>query len=393
MRKPWVAALAAVLSVAPFAVAPAAGAPVAASAGAALAPTPPMGWNDWNAFGCKVDEQLVEQSADAIVDTGLKAAGYQYVNIDDCWMSGERGADGSLVPDPVKFPHGIAAVADYVHARGLKLGIYESAGTETCAHFPGSLGHERQDADSFASWGVDYLKYDSCPGNQPMPARQRYEAMGEALARTGRPIVYSLCNWGDQDVASWGGEVGQLWRTTPDIDPSFQRMLDIFHVNAQLADHARPGAWNDPDALEVGNGMTADEERAHFSLWAAMAAPLLAGTDLRTATPHTLAVLGNTEVIAVDQDPLGRQGRPVGPLGGLDVLAKPLGDGSVAVTLFNEGAERAVVSTTASAVGLPAAGSYVVRDLWEHTTGETSGTISAEVPAHGAAMFRVAPAG
>ncbi|WP_369185758.1 glycoside hydrolase family 27 protein [Streptomyces sp. Y1] len=433
MRKPWAAALAAVLSVAGFAVAPAAGAPAtapavatatapggapavataaapggvpggvpgaawagvpgAASGGAELAPTPPMGWNDWNAFGCDVDEQLVEQTVDAIGDTGLKGAGYRYVNIDDCWMSRERAADGSLVPDPVKFPHGIAGVAEYVHARGLKLGIYESAGAETCEHFPGSLGHERQDAASFAAWGVDYLKYDSCPGSQPIPARQRYEAMGEALAATGRPIVFSLCNWGDQDVVSWGAEVGQLWRTTADIDPSYRRMVEIFHVNALLADHARPGAWNDPDALEVGNGMTADEERAHFSLWAAMAAPLLAGTDLRTATPRTLAVLRNTEVIAVDQDPLGKQGRPVGALGGLDVLAKPLSDGSVAVTLFNEGAEAAVISTTASAVGLPEAGSYTVRDLWEHTTGATSGTISATVAAHGAAMLRVARAG
>lgn len=401
MRKLWATALAAVLSVAPFAVAPTAAAPVptptpapaAAPAGAALALTPPMGWNDWNAFRCEVGEQLVERTVDTIVATGLKAAGYEYVNIDDCWMTHERSPDGHLVPDPVKFPHGIAGVADYVHARGLKLGIYESAGVETCAHYPGSLGHEQQDADSFASWGVDYLKYDSCPGNQPTPARERYRTMGDALARTGRPIVYSLCNWGEQDVADWGAEIGQLWRTTDDIRPTYSRMLEIFHVNVQLADRARPGAWNDPDALEVGNGMTADEDRAHFSLWAAMAAPLLAGTDLTRATPGTMAILGNTDVIAVDQDPLGKQGRPVTMANGLDVLAKPLADGSVAVTLFNENAERAVISTTAYAVGLPAADHYVLRDLWEHTTGETTDAIAAEVPAHGAVMYRITAAG
>ncbi|WP_443077410.1 glycoside hydrolase family 27 protein [Streptomyces sp. SP17BM10] len=392
MRKLWVTALAAVLSAAPAAVTPAAPAAAAPAGAAALALTPPMGWNDWNAFGCKVSEQLIEQTADAIVATGLKAAGYEYVNIDDCWMTHER-ADGHLVPDPVKFPHGIAGVADHVHAKGLKLGIYESAGTETCALYPGSLGHEQQDAADFAAWGVDYLKYDSCPGYQPISARERYKAMADALARTGRPIVYSICNWGDQDVVSWGAELGQLWRTTNDIDPTYQRMLEIFHVNVKLADHAHPGAWNDPDALEVGNGMTADEGRAHFSLWAAMAAPLLAGTDLRTATPETMAIIGNTEVIAVDQDPLGKQGRPVTMADGLDVLAKPLDDGSVAVTLFNENAERAVISTTASAVGLPAADRYVLRDLWEHTTGETPGAISASVPGHGAVMYRVTPAG
>ncbi|MFE5581885.1 NEW3 domain-containing protein [Kitasatospora sp. NPDC056531] len=392
MRKTWAALLAASLAAAPLAAVPLTSTPAAAadSAGAVLVPTPPMGWNDWNAFGCDVDEQLVEQTADKLVSAGLRAAGYQYVNIDDCWMGKARDAAGRLVPDPVKFPHGITGVAAYVHAKGLKLGIYESAGTLTCAGFPGSLGHEQQDADSFASWGVDYLKYDNCY-NQGIPSQQRYRAMADALTKAGRPIVYSLCNWGLDSVWTWGGSVGQLWRTTGDIDASFGRMLDIFHANAKLADAAGPGGWNDPDMLEVGNGMTATEDRAHFSLWAEMAAPLIAGTDLRKASADTLAIYGNTEVIAVDQDRLGKQGRPVSMAAGLDVLAKPLADGSVAVTLFNENPQPTVISTTAAAVGLPQAKGYLLRDLWEHTDGETAGAISSTVPGHGAVMYRVTP--
>ncbi|WP_051746918.1 NEW3 domain-containing protein [Streptomyces sp. NRRL B-5680] len=393
MRKTWAALLAASLAAAPLATVPLAGTPAAAAesaGGATLVPTPPMGWNDWNAFGCDVDEQLVEQTADRLVSAGLRDAGYQYVNIDDCWMTKNRDAEGRLVPDPVKFPHGITGVAAYVHAKGLKLGIYESAGTMTCAGFPGSLGHEQQDANAFASWGVDYLKYDNCY-NQGVPSQQRYRAMGDALAKTGRPIVYSLCNWGLDSVWTWGRTVGQLWRTTGDIDASFGRMLDIFHANAKLADAAGPGGWNDPDMLEVGNGMTATEDRAHFSLWAEMAAPLIAGTDLRKASADTLAIYGNTEVVSVDQDRLGKQGRPVSMTAGLDVLAKPLADGGVAVTLFNENPQPAVISTTAAAAGLPTAKGYLLRDLWAHTTGETAGAISATVPGHGAVMYKVTP--
>src|SRR2546423_6502066 len=202
-----------------------------------LARTPPMGWNDWNAFGCNVNEQLVQQTADTIVNSGMKAAGYQYVNIDDCWMTGSRDAVGRLVPDPVKFPHGITGVANYVHGKGLKLGIYESAGTATCAGYPGSLNHEQTDADSFASWGVDYLKYDNC-NNQGVPWQTRYDAMRDALAQTGRQIVYSLCEWGEDDVWTWGATAGNLWRTTGDIGPSFASMLSIFHTNVGLAQFA-----------------------------------------------------------------------------------------------------------------------------------------------------------
>jgi hypothetical protein len=348
-----------------------------------------MGWNDWNAFGCNVSAKLVEETADKIVSSGLKADGYDYVNIDDCWMSPDRDAAGNLVPDPVKFPDGIKGVADYVHSLGLKLGIYESAGTYTCQGFPGSLGHEQQDADSFASWGVDYLKYDNCY-NQGIPAQTRYTAMRDALARTGRPIVFSLCDWGEESVASWGGSVGNLWRTTGDISASYASMLANFHVNVGLAAGAGPGAWNDPDMLEVGNGMTPTEDRSAFSLWAEMAAPLIAGTDLTTASPATLAIYGNKEVIAVDQDSLGRQGVEVASTGGLDVLAKPLSDGSVAVALFNENDTPATISTSAAVVGLGSAPGYTVRDLWAHTTTESRGTLSAFVPAHGTVLYRVA---
>jgi hypothetical protein len=356
-----------------------------------LAVTPPMGWNDWNAFGCNVSEPLVEQTAKVIATSGMKAAGYQYVNIDDCWSTKTRDADGNLVPDPAKFPDGIAGVAAYVHSLGLKLGIYESAGTATCAGYPGSLGHEQQDAATFASWGVDYLKYDNC-NNQNVPWEQRYDAMRDAIAATGRPMVYSLCEWGEDNVWTWGAGTGNLWRTTGDISDNFASMLSNFHQNVALAAYAGPGHWNDPDMLEVGNGgMSVTEEQTEFSLWAEMAAPLIAGTNLTTATPATLATYLNKDVIAVDQDRLGKQGTEISSTGGLDVLAKPLANGDVAVTLFNENATAATITTTAHAAGLPSSRAYKLDDLWQHTSTETSGPITASVPAHGTAMYRVSP--
>src|SRR4051794_21296570 len=357
-----------------------------------LAKPPPMGWNDWNAFGCNVNEQLVEQTADFFVSSGMKDAGYTYVNIDDCWALPDRDASGSLVPDPVKFPHGIAAVADYVHARGLKLGIYTDAGVHTCnkaGGFPGALGHEVQDAATFASWGVDYLKYDNC-NNNGLPAQPRYTTMRDALAATGRPIVYSICNWGQEAPWTWGPQTGNLWRTTGDIRDSYASMLSIFHQNVGLAAHAAPGGWNDPDMLEIGNGgVTPTAHRAQFSPWAEMAVPLIAGTDLRKASPATLAIYLNKEVIAVDQDPLGAQGAEIASEGGHDVLVKPLTNGDRAVVLFNETDTPASFATTASALGLPRSLAYSVRDLWSHTTTESAGTITAGLPAHGVAMYRV----
>jgi alpha-galactosidase len=354
-----------------------------------LALTPPMGWNDWNSFGCNVSEQLVEQTADIMVSSGLRAAGYQYVNIDDCWMSSSRNSAGQLVPDPAKFPDGISGVANYVHGKGLKLGIYESAGTATCAGYPGSLNHEQTDANSFASWGVDYLKYDNC-NNQGVPWQQRYDAMRDALAATGRPIVYSLCEWGENNVWTWGASAGNLWRTTGDINASFGSMLSIFHSNVGLAQFAGPGGWNDPDMLEVGNGMSFTEDRAEFSLWSEMAAPLISGTDLRSASTATLSLYLNSDVIAVDQDSLGKQGTEVSSSGGLDVLAKPLANGDVSVVLFNENSSTATISTTASAVGKASASSYRLTNLWSKVVSTTTGSISASVPGHGVVMYRLA---
>jgi len=357
-----------------------------------LALTPPMGWNDWNAYGCNVSETLVKQTADKIVSSGLAAAGYQYVNIDDCWMQHSRDAAGNLQPDFGKFPDGISGTAAYVHSKGLKLGIYEDAGTQTCAGYPGSLGHETQDARTFAAWGVDYLKYDNCFNNGSTTTQQyiaRYSAMRDALAATGRPIVYSICEWGVNAPWTWAGNVGHLWRTTGDIAPQFSSVLSIFHQNVGLDAYAGPGHWNDPDMLEVGNGMSSTEDRAHFSLWAEMAAPLLAGDNLVSASATTLSILGNRAVIAVDQDSLGVQGRLVSSSGGHDVLAKPLSNGDVSVVLFNENTTTATISTTVAAIGKSGASSYGLNDLWTGATSTTSGTISASVPGHGVVMYRV----
>ncbi|MFD8718911.1 glycoside hydrolase family 27 protein [Streptomyces sp. NPDC059629] len=362
----------------------------AAALGNGLAPTPQMGFNDWNAYGCNVSESLIKSTAQAMHTNGMQAAGYAYVNIDDCWMTQSRDSGGHLVPDPAKFPDGIKGTADYVHSLGLKLGIYEDAGTATCAGYPGSLGHETTDAQSFAAWGVDYLKYDNC-NNTGVPARTRYTAMRDALAATGRPILYSLCNWGQENVWTWGADVGNSWRTTGDISPTFSSMLSIFHSNVGLASYAGPGHWNDPDMLEVGNGsMTAAESRSEFSLWAEMAAPLIAGTNIPSASASTLSVLTNSRVIAVDQDSLGKQGTMVSSSGGLDVLAKPLANGDVSVALFNETGSTATITTTASAIGKTGASAYTLTDLWSGASSTTSGTISASVPAHGTVMYRVA---
>jgi alpha-galactosidase len=359
-----------------------------------LARTPPMGWNQWNAFGCNVTDALVRATADRFVSAGLQSAGYTYVNIDDCWMTRNRDGAGNLVPDPVKFPNGIKAVADYVHARGLKLGIYSSAGTATCAGFPASLNHEQQDANLWASWGVDYVKYDNC-NNQGVDAQTRYQRMHDAIAATGRPMVYSITEWGSTvpRVWTWGAPIGHLWRTTGDITDSFSSMLSIYRANVALAGFGGPGHWNDPDMLEIGNGrMTDTEYRTHFTLWSMMAAPLIIGTDLRNASTATLTILGNRDVIAVDQDTRGVQAREVRSSGGQHVLTRPLSNGDFAVALFNENSSTATTTTNPSEAGLPSAASYRLFDLWSKAVTTTTGTISASVPAHGTVVFRVTPA-
>src|SRR4051812_22673990 len=275
-----------------------------------LATTPPMGWNSWNKFNCGIDETKIKAAADGLVSSGMRDAGYRYVNIDDCWAEHDRDASGNLVPQHTKFPHGIRAIADHVHGLGLKLGIYSSAGTTTCTGpsgvgpQPGSIGHEQQDATLWASWGVDYLKYDNCGDHQGKTAAQRYEAMGAALRATGRDIVYSICDWGQEDPWLFGPTVsGNLWRTTDDISDNWGSVTSLLDQQRGLEPFARPGAWNDPDMLEVGNGgMTDAEYRAHFSFWALLNAPLIAGNDLAAMSPATRAILTNTDVIAVDQD-------------------------------------------------------------------------------------------
>ncbi len=370
---------------------------------AGLARTPPMGWDPWNAYGCSVSAKLIEAAAKAMVADGMKKAGYEYVNIDDCWPAPRRNASGKLVADPSRFPEGIRPVAEYVHHLGLKLGIYADAGTQMCGGTaPGSYRHEAQDAATFASWGVDYVKYDACnipfrrfPGEtREQVYRKLYKRMGAALAATGRPIVFSMCNGWDPAAHpwSWGAAISNLWRTTADISDSYLSMLSNFDGNVHLYRYAGPGHWNDPDMLEVGNdGESTLEYQTEFSLWSEMAAPLIAGTDIAHLSHADLAIYENRGVIAVDQDPLGRQGVPVASSHGLWVLSKRLADGSRSVVLFNSTDTAAPIATTAAAVGLPEAPIYQLQDLWTDDVSESGGRIGAFVSAHGVAMYRVSP--
>jgi alpha-galactosidase len=325
-----------------------------------------------------------------MVATGMKRAGYQYVNIDDCWQV-SRDSAGNIVADPVRFPGGMKALADYVHAKGLKLGIYTDAGTMTCEKRPGSLDHELQDAKTYAAWGVDYVKIDWCHTEGLDPQKQ-YAKFRDALAQCGRPIVFSICNWGRNQPWTWGPATGNLWRTTGDIKDNWPSVLKILdNPSQQHAEAAGPGGWNDPDMLEVGNGkMTDAEYRSHFSLWAIMAAPLIAGNDLRSMSQATKDILMNAEVIAIDQDAAGKQGTRIRAEGGSEVWAKPLKQkGAVAVLLFNRGEAAADISAGWGEVGLPS-GKAKVRDLWAHTDrGVFTDSFKANVPPHGVVMLKV----
>ncbi|ANN20630.1 alpha-galactosidase [Amycolatopsis orientalis] len=359
-----------------------------------LALTPPMGFNNWNTTGCEVDEKLIRDTADIFVSRGLKAAGYEYVNVDDCWAEPQRDAEGRLQAHKTRFPGGIKALADYVHSKGLKFGIYTSAGTVTCAKtMPGGLDHEEVDARTFADWGVDYLKYDNC-NNQGRPALERYTKMRDALKKTGRPIVFSICEWGENKPWEWGAGVGHLWRTTGDIKDNWARMLQLMKQNAPLDAYAGPGRWNDPDMLEVGNGgMTTAEYRTHFALWSMMAAPLLIGADLRKVSAEHFDILRNEEIIAIDQDRKGVQAKVLSNADGKWVFAKPLANGDVAVALFNENSANATISADAREVGLPPAAGYTARDLWARRDLQTAGRISAVVGPHETALYRVKAGG
>lgn len=483
-----------------------------------LALTPPMGWNSWNKFGGNIDQWKIMAMADAMVESGMKDAGYEYINIDDNWMAATRDANGDLVPDPTRFPDGIKGVADYVHGKGLKLGIYSSNGTKTCMGLPASQGHEARDAAKFAEWGVDYLKHDFCynersstyapdldkialsdgtntttyeaespdntiagnastngskvgfignnsgeltfnkitapaagdhtltiyyingdassrnlyvsvnggtgekyslpssgdwstvaaypiqvalqqgentikfynPEDGANISAQQYGAMRDALEATGRQIMFSICEWGANKPWLWGPSVGHLWRTTGDITDTWDSMTGILDQNAELAQYAGPGHWNDPDMLEVGNGgMTDTEYRAHFSLWSMMAAPLIAGNDITNMSDSTKEILLNEEVIAIDQDPAGIQGSKIRDDGDYEVWVKPLANGDKAVLFFNRSLASTTMSLSINDLGLEEASAYIVRDLWEHSESAATSLISAVVPSHGAAMFRV----
>ncbi|MDP2483650.1 MAG: glycoside hydrolase family 27 protein [Candidatus Palauibacterales bacterium] len=371
--------------------------PGAPAGSVTLAATPPMGFNTWNRFACDVSEELVRGIADAMVASGMRDAGYEYVVIDDCWQV-ERGTDDLIMPDPERFPSGMKALADYVHDRGLKFGVYTDAGPQTCQGRPGSYGFEEIDAVTYAEWGVDYVKVDWCHADS-LNAPERYARFREAFDASGRDMVLSICEWGRNLPWEWAAESGQLWRTTADISDDWESVKWILEANNRHHAAAGPGHWNDPDMLEVGNGgMALEEYRAHFSLWAMMAAPLMAGNDLREMSDEIRAILTNAEVIAVDQDPLGVQGKVVLDRGyGFQVWAKPLADGAVAVALLNQREAEMEGSFSWHEIGLDP-GPATVRDLWRHEDSGVhvdDGTIASRfrrpVPGHGIVMLRVTP--
>jgi len=378
-----------------------------------LAMTPPMGWNSWNNFGCNVDEKLIKATADAMVKTGMKDVGYEYVNIDDCWH-GDRDANGRIQVDKERFPSGMKALADYMHKRGLKLGIYSDAGWRTCAGKPGSRGYEFQDAKTYAEWGVDYLKYDWCE-TDGLKAEGAYMTISRALKAAGRPMVLSICEWGDNDPWKWASPLGQLWRTTGDIYACFDceydhgtwsswGVLQILDMQDGLRKYAGPGHWNDPDMMEVGNGMSAEEDRAHFSMWAMLAAPLIAGNDLRNMSKETLSIVTNKDVIAVDQDELGIQGFKLKSKDGVDVWFKPLANGEWAMAALNRNNhdqtfkfgfrnEKIVDDLTKREVDFNAE-IYTWQDLWnKDNKGNTKDLIKTTIKRHDVLMLKLTPKG
>ncbi|MDP9793052.1 alpha-galactosidase [Catenuloplanes nepalensis] len=376
--------------------------------------TPPMGWNTWNTFGCDINETLIRQTADSIVASGMRDLGYQYVVVDDCWMSPNRDANGNLQAEPSRFPSGMKALGDYLHARNLKFGIYQAPLDQTCAQYfdsypgaTGSQGREAQDARQFAAWGVDYLKYDWCsPAGTIDEQVVTFAKMRDALAATGRPILYSInpnsIHAKTGPLRDWG-DVANIWRTTEDITLAWDTgqtngypmgVKNIVDVNVPLARYAEPGGFNDPDMMEVGRGTLTDtEQRSHFALWAMMAAPLIAGNDVRSMSAATQTILKNPRLIAINQDTLGRQAVQVAGDAGHRVLAKRLANGDVAVALFNSGGTTRTISTTAAAIGKTGASSYSLTDAWTGAVTTTGGTISASVPAHGTVVYRVSGGG
>jgi len=367
-----------------------------------LALTPPMGWNSWNTFACNVDEALIREMADAMVASGLKGAGYTYIVIDDCWH-GQRDSLGFIHPDPQRFPSGIKALSDYIHSKGLKFGIYSCAGDKTCGGKPGSRGHEYQDAFTYAQWGVDYLKYDWC-NNAGLNSVGAYTTMRDALFAAGRPIVFSLCEWGDTKAWEWAKDVGHLWRTTGDITDCFDCELNhgtwsswgimkIVEMRKDIRRYAGPGHWNDPDMMEVGRGMSLSEDRAHFSLWCMMAAPLIAGNDLRSIKKETIDILTNKEMLAVNQDSLGIQGYRYDAKDSVEVWVKPLMKDDWAVCFLNRSAQsqkidfdwskNVVTDTVAHRTLNTNESTFTLRNLWtKKNIGTTKKNLQTVVPSH-----------
>jgi len=376
-----------------------------------LAKTPQMGWNSWNKFGCDVSEKLIRETADAMVASGMKDAGYQYINIDDCWH-GERDARGFIQPNKEHFPSGMKALADYVHSRGLKLGIYSDAGWKTCGGKPGSRGYEFQDALTYAEWGVDYLKYDWC-NTDGLKAESAYLTMREALRKAGRPVLFSICEWGDNQPWSWAKDVGHSWRTTGDIYNCFDcvhdhgtwkswGVLQILDKQEGLREHAGPDHWNDMDMLEVGNGMSVNEDRAHFSIWAMLASPLIAGNDLRTMSRETTAILTNRQAISINQDPLGVQAFKHSSQDDVEFWFKPLANGAWAFMALNRNKERRKVSFSwaredvsdaFSKRSLPAHGpGYTLQNVWlNRAAGSTLKPLVVEVAGHDVLLLTLTP--
>lgn len=376
-----------------------------------LALTPPMGWNSWNHFGCNVNEELIKETADAIYSNGMKDAGYVYINIDDCWH-GERDSLGFIHPNSERFPSGMKALADYVHSKGLKLGIYSDAGWKTCAGHPGSRGHEYQDALTYAAWGIDYLKYDWC-NTEGLKAEGAYLTIRDALYAAGRPIVLSICEWGNNKPWDWAQDIGHLWRTTGDIYPCFDCVLDhgtwkqwgvmqILDLQEGLGKHAGPDHWNDADMMEIGNGMSLNEDRAHFSMWCMLASPLLAGNDIQNMSDETLEILTNKEAIAVNQDKLGIQGLKYHSFDNIEVWFKLLAKGDWAVCFLNRNREvknivynwiELYMKDDLNNMGIDFKNTeYIIRDLWKHKDiATTNQNLIAELPGHDVLMLRLTP--
>jgi alpha-galactosidase len=376
-----------------------------------LAQTPPMGWNSWNIYACDINENLIKEVAKAMVDRGLRDAGYEYVVIDDCWH-GVRDSLGFITYDKVKFPSGIKALSDYIHSLGLKFGIYSDAGWETCGGRPGSRGYEFQDAMKYAEWGVDYLKYDWCK-SEGLKAEGAYQTMRDALYKAGRPILFSMCEWGNSKPWLWAAETGHMWRTTGDICTKWEGKISfgtwtawsamtILDMQEGLREYAGPGHWNDPDMMEVGNGMSDSEGRAHFSMWCMICAPLIAGTNIQKASDETIKTLTNPEAITINQDKLGVQGFKFSKADSLEIWYKPLADGDWAVCFLNRDSlsktidynwiDQNVIDAFAKRVTNFQYVTYNIRDAWAHKElGNTQKPLKAVVPSHDVLMLRLTP--